>query len=558
VLHYGRIVLLSILFLGCSFSETNPDNENVLARINDLTVSVPHFENAFKEYFYRTGQVLTPSESTKKAILDSEFNTYVLAVHARDLGLDDTEEARFQELAIQKRVLTEEFLEQLVFNEIQVTEQDLQEYFLRFNTRLRASHIYAETKEEAYFYYERLKAGETFDALAEEAFTNQYLSDNGGDIGWFTTDELDVSFEETAFNLNQDEFSEPVKTAQGYSIIKVTDSRVRPFITQQEFGQNKSRLESYVRKKKEELVKRDHLSNFVNEVAITQEYVDDLLGIIQESEEQWLVKDPEFVNNISNLDGEVAKFGDFKFGKDAFIEEYYASSSAMLNSVVNRATLENFIKGVAYRAYMIEEAEAAGLHEQEIVKSSIKETYLHYLESLAIKEMQQSINNTPAELYTTFQDNRDKFTQPMQVNVQRLVVGSEEKADLMIRAFKSGETFDSLILNHSINNEDRLINGELGYKAIEEFGFNSEQLANLEVGEISSPINYTAGEIHIYKIVDKIEARPLTFDEAKGRVNAFLLQKKLGELRAETIQDVKLKHDARINTDLLNELTLKI
>ena len=144
------------------------------------------------------------------------------------------------------------------------------------------------------------------------------------------------------------------------------------------------------------------------------------------------------------------------------------------------------------------------------------------------------------------------------VNVQRLVVESEAKAQAMITAYNSGTPFDELISRHSINNEDRLINGELGYINIDEFGFNSTKLANLQNGEVSTPITYADGEIHVYKILDKIEARPLTFDEAKNQVDAFLTQKKLAELRNSTIARVKEKHDAEINTERLNALTIKI
>lgn len=558
MLHYGRIVLLSILFLGCSFSETNPDVENVLARINDLTVSVPHFENAFKEYFYRTGQVLTPSESTKKAILDSEFNTYVLAVHARDLGLDETDEAKFQKLAIEKRVLTEEFLNQILNAEITVTEQDLREYFLRFNTKLRASHIYASSLEQAEDYYDRLVNGETFDTLAEEAFLNKYLKENGGDIGWFTTDELDVSFEETVFNLNTGEFSAPVKTAQGYSIIKLTDSQVNPLITEQDFANNKARLASYTRSKKEELHQRRHLSEFTEQLTLNADLVADLFQMISSSSGKWASKDAEFVSNLSKFDGELARYEEFSFEVDDFIEEYFASTTQMLNVVQDPSSFNNFIHGVAYRAYMVERAVNAGIDEQSVVQSSIQETYLHYLEGLVMQELEQSIQTTPAELYKTFQDNQDRFYQPMLVDVQRLVVENEEKAEELISEYTSGKAFENLILNHSINNEDRLMNGKLGYLEIDEFGFNSAQIANLDIGDVSKPITYATGEIHVYKVLDKIEARPLTFDEAKAKVDDFLTQKKLSELRSSTIARVKEKHDAIINTERLNALTIKI
>lgn len=54
-------------------------------------------------------------------------------------------------------------------------------------------------------------AGESFEALAEEVFTNPYLANNGGDIGEFTVDEMDIAFENAAFALNVGDVSAPVK-----------------------------------------------------------------------------------------------------------------------------------------------------------------------------------------------------------------------------------------------------------------------------------------------------------------------------------------------------------
>src|SRR5690606_12949586 len=82
--------------ISCKGSADKVNDEDVLAQIEDFYVSTTHFENAFREYYYRTGQVLTSDDQTKQAILNSEFNTYVLAVYAEDLHLNETEYARQQ------------------------------------------------------------------------------------------------------------------------------------------------------------------------------------------------------------------------------------------------------------------------------------------------------------------------------------------------------------------------------------------------------------------------------------------------------------------------------
>lgn len=529
----------------------------MLAQINDLTVSVNHFETAYKEYFYRTGQVLTPTESTRKAILDSEFNTYVMAVHAKDLGLDKTREAEYQRLAIEKRVLTEEYLNQVILSDAKVTEADLREYFLRFNSSLRASHIYAATKEKADEYYDRLQNGETFEELAREAFSNQYMAENGGDVGRFTTDEMDISFENAAFALNVGEISEPVKTAQGYSIIKLTDRVIRPLITEYEFNQNKGRLQTYVWQKKKEVVQREHLQMFTEESIIDDETFSYLYNSISESYDQLLSKQAEFISSLS-FDDEVLRFNSFELEDQALREELLTSSTQMLNSIRDERSFKNFILGIAYRAYMVDEAKKLAIDEQDMVITSIEETHLHYLEDLAIEYLKSQVTHTQAELYQVFTEQEHQFVEPEYVRVQRLVVKGEEEASDLHLKLMDGADFGEMVIASTQNNEDRFIKGDLGFVPIDDFGFNGPKIAELNIGGISEIIPYTGDEFHIYKVLDRQESFALTFDEAREKVSEFLTRQKLQTLRKETISQVKEKHNAFVDLEKLNALTIKI
>ena len=199
----SRLILSGIfccfLLSQCTFS-AGENEDSILAEINGYSVSEAHFLTSFKELYYRTGQSIAPDPSTRKAILDSEFNTYVLAVHAMDHGMNKREELELTKARIQARVWTEEFKRQLLFDELELTESDLREYFVRFNTKVRASHLYAETREESVQLLARIEVGESFEELAKEVFGTPYLQNNGGDVGFFSTDEMDVSFEEAAFS----------------------------------------------------------------------------------------------------------------------------------------------------------------------------------------------------------------------------------------------------------------------------------------------------------------------------------------------------------------------
>lgn len=533
------------------------ENENVLAQINDLTVTTTHFENAFKEYYYRTGQVLSPDISTRKAILDTEFNTYVLAVHAMDLDIDKSESSFQKKEAITRRVITEEYLNQVILADILVEEKELQEYFLRFNTQLRASHLFARTKLEIDELYKRLGEGENFDDLAKETFGNSYMAENGGDIGRFTTDELDVSFEEKVFNMEVGEVSEPVQTAQGYSIIKLTERVSKPILTEYEYNQKRDQLYSYVLKKKKELKTRSHLKDFVDNVALDDVIVTTLWESISKNIESMASKNIEFYSDL-NSKNELASYKDFSFTVQDFRNEYLATSSNMLRSIYNEKTFRDFIKGVSYRAMILEKAYSLNISNQDLVKESISETYYHFLADEVNRRLLEEIQNTEAELFNSYQENQAKFIKPLDINFVRIVLSSEKEAKSVLEMAKKGEDFSNLVKKYTISNEDRLTEGELGFKSIKSYGFLEMQLSKLGINEISDVIQYQENEFHIYKCVGRDEAQPLTFAQARNQVNDFLTKKKLVVMRASTLEEVKKKHNAIIDLEKLSELTIKI
>ena len=230
----------------------------------------------------------------------------------------------------------------------------------------------------------------------------------------------------------------------------------------------------------------------------------------------------------------------------------------MLNTIQNKSSLEDFVRGVMYRSYLFEEAGSDGIIEQKAVQESIQETYYHFLAEEANYYLAKDIINTPAELYNEFINNQDNFSKPLEINLSRIVLNSEDEAREVLKKIENGASFEDLVQKYTVNNEDRFVNGELGFRSIKDFGFNSNQLAKLKVNEISEVIQYQQNEFHIYKCLNRNEPRAMVFSEAQELVDNFLLKKKLNALRVSTIDRVKEKHQAKINLQKLQELRIKI
>ncbi len=92
----------------------------------------------------------------------------------------------------------------------------------------------------------RLRKGEDFVKLANELTEDPAGHKDGGDLGYFTKEEMVPEFATVAFTLDKGKFSDPVKTQFGWHIILVEDKRKRPAPP---FDQVKGQLERIVARK---------------------------------------------------------------------------------------------------------------------------------------------------------------------------------------------------------------------------------------------------------------------------------------------------------------------
>ncbi|HKA70364.1 MAG TPA: peptidylprolyl isomerase [Xanthobacteraceae bacterium] len=108
---------------------------------------------------------------------------------------------------------------------------------------VRARHILVETEDEAKALVDELKKGTDFAELARLKSKDPGAASEGGDLGYFTKDQMVPEFAETAFKLDKGQLSDPIKTQFGWHVIKVEDKRDRPVPS---FEQVKDQIETYV------------------------------------------------------------------------------------------------------------------------------------------------------------------------------------------------------------------------------------------------------------------------------------------------------------------------
>ena len=125
-----------------------------------------------------------------------------------------------------------------IADSIEFNDEDLKEYYEenieRFvsNEERRSRHILIATDEQdseesaldlVTSIKNRLSEGEAFEILAKEFSSDPGSAENGGDLGWAERGLFVSEFDETLFNLEINQISEPVKTQFGYHIIQLNE-----------------------------------------------------------------------------------------------------------------------------------------------------------------------------------------------------------------------------------------------------------------------------------------------------------------------------------------------
>jgi len=144
-------------------------------------------------------------------------------------GLADDEEVRERVERLTVEVMREVYMARLLAAEVSDEEVEARyQAFLEENPpkdEIKARHILLETEEEAREVIAALDDGADFAELATERSTGP-SSAQGGDLGYFTGEQMVPSFAEAALALEPGSYTEdPVQTEFGWHVILVEDKR---------------------------------------------------------------------------------------------------------------------------------------------------------------------------------------------------------------------------------------------------------------------------------------------------------------------------------------------
>jgi peptidyl-prolyl cis-trans isomerase SurA len=247
--------------------------EEIIARVNDRVITRSDYERAQSERDQEArqrGASMQEISANHKDLLRDLIDQQLWLAKGKELGItgetelinrlndirkqynmatmEDLEKAAkdqgvsFEDFKanIRNQIVTQQVMRDQVGRRIAPTPGEMQRYFEAHKQEyaqpesVRLGEIListgtnpddqklTEAKAKAGDIMNRLRAGGEFSQLAR-SFSDGTTAAQGGDLGQYKRGQLDKVFEEKTFSLKSGEYTEPIRTKQGYVILKVNE-----------------------------------------------------------------------------------------------------------------------------------------------------------------------------------------------------------------------------------------------------------------------------------------------------------------------------------------------
>lgn len=176
------------------------------------------------------GQGAQATSEQRVALMAELKDIYLLATQPNATAHSKTPQIAAQ-IELQEKSILAQAVAAEYFETIEVTEEEmLAEYGTKLEQepplQFKARHILVQTQAEAIEVIGELGAGADFEALAKEKSIDPSAATNGGDLGWFSPNQMVQPFSMAVQAMEDGDYSsQPVQTQFGWHVIIRDESR---------------------------------------------------------------------------------------------------------------------------------------------------------------------------------------------------------------------------------------------------------------------------------------------------------------------------------------------
>lgn len=219
--------MISCLMLaGPAVAQSQDDDGTVAVKVNGHNITADEIKLAADDILPQMRDV--PPKLRFAFVVEYLVERHLLAQEAVRQKLIDSEEYKQRIRFYQAKALRDAYFAKFIRPKVSDAEvkkrYDEEAAKVEPEPRARARHILVGSEAEAKEIHSQLSKGGNFEELAKK-YSTDGSKDYGGDLGFFTAEDMVPEFSQAVFSMKPGQISQPVKTDFGWHVIKLEDIR---------------------------------------------------------------------------------------------------------------------------------------------------------------------------------------------------------------------------------------------------------------------------------------------------------------------------------------------
>lgn len=556
-------VLFTTLFLSAQ------QEEKVVARVGDYKIYESEFQERFD--FSAHPKLLNKSEKieAKRDFLKQLIAEKLLSLNAREKGYDTLQVFSNIISPLRDMYVRDALYSLEIKNKIAISPQEIIEGLERIKKICKVKFIHSVDEMEINDIYKSLKSGASFDSLLEQRAESK---DQPRDVTFGT---MEKPFEDNLYNLIPGRFTSPLKSEDGYYILKLVDTEPNPDLKDQEMVLDD--VKRIVKTRNEYKVYLDYYHNFFDDFRITADrgVFENLISIFtprfheKYSDNESAVYNKYYLNGIEvtsafdlmkadNKNKIFIDLGEKKIKADYFLNKLSHNGFYVrdIDEKSIRASLSSYIRKFIEDELLTIEGISKGLNNSPGVKKYIRMWEDSYLSKMLMVNMFDSIKVSEEEAYSVYKQN-DWAESPLElVNILEILTDSLQIVEHILNELSSGKDFRDLAKQYTRRDSLKERGGEFGFFPVTMYDEIGKAALNMEIGDIYGPIKLDGGYSIFQLIGRKTDTTGYTksYQEVKNNLISHLTLLKFEKYVNEYNAMLANKYGVEIYEDVLNEI----
>lgn len=557
-------VAVAALAAGCSSVDDKPvlrltDNQGIVEP-REVTVS---YVNERLERVPAEMIPDLPGDEGKRQFMDEIIRKELLVIYGTRLGVLDDYRLPGALEHFENTKAEEMLRKELIIDPAQVTPEQVADYYEVRDDLFQLQEISIMDEDAANEAYRRVTEGaEDFGRVAMEMSTGGTASD-GGRMPVATWTELHPLSRVAVRYLDKDEITPPHQIGATWYIYKVLSRKDAPDLRPLEGGHlngitaearnfNKNMLEYYLFKEWDDGANitfmddaMDLCGTRIDEASFAAVPQTEATTSEERMERARIAIVPVFSDEESEM--VLVTYNIFGAEKTLTLGDF-ARMSAELPGIEtvktgDRSGIENFVRRNVQRESIEAKIQEKGYRDSREMKDYLEQRTEEFIIDVTYdQEVVQKVDEpTGQEIRDYYRSHLEDFVEPAAVDVQQLIVATEEQANSIVQRVRSGEaTFVSMVQSRSIDEWSKAKDGVIPmyHQGEKRLDYLQGVAFDLEIGEVSEPVRAPGGYA-VVKVLAKYPERQMSFDEVAGVVRQSVISTKREALLTGMLEDAR-------------------